>query len=118
MVQIVCRYSNETAFFNRLRALGFNVNTDDPKFTGRDEDRIEDVTTPTLVDVDNFEYLTFECTESQADKLPNNDQNPAFTAIWRSDEDDISTWPMVTVTNYDIDRNPDGTRQQGVGKIA
>ena len=119
MIDIVCKYGNEEAFFNRLMSLGLSIN-EEPR---RTEDRIERVNTPTLTDVNGDNYLTFRCTAEKADKLPSQGNNPAFTLLWRSDEyldeesGTLHPWPMVEVQTYDMDGNPDGTRMQGVGRI-
>ena len=120
MIDIVCKYDNEIAFFNRLMALGFSIN-EEPQ---RTEQRIERVNTPTLTDINGVNYLTFRCTAEQADKMPSQGNNPAFTMLWRSD-DNIGTeeepeqppWPMVEVNRYDEGGNVLGTVLQGVGSI-
>jgi hypothetical protein len=123
MIDVVFKYSNETAFHNRLVALGLSVRT------GQDENghdyRVEELmglcSTPVLEDTSGDKYLCSRMTQEDADKFPGNDHNPAFTIIWRSDDLDEdgnkADWPEVTITAYDIDGNPSGTTTQGVGRI-
>ena len=129
MIETGMRYGNETAFTNRLSALGLVV-----RERGKGEDQviqekwIETVNTPVLVDIDDFEYVCIRMTASQADKLPSQGNNPAFTLIWRSDEYMIEPteeeagvlypWPDAEVFTYDELGEVSGTTFQSIGMIA
>ena len=126
MVDVVCKYGNDLAFYNRLRALQLEVHEAEEGETLKAEGRIERVNTPTLTDINGDMYLTFRCTQKQADKIPSQGNNPAFTMIWRSDELDETDpenpvpypWPEAEVNAYDENGVVSGTRMQGVGRIA
>ena len=127
MVDVVCKYGNDLAFYNRLRALKLEVHEAEEGETLKTEGKIERVNTPTLTDINGDMYLTFRCTQKQADKIPSQGNNPAFTMIWRSDEYMLEPteeeagvlwpWPDVEVNTYDLDGNVNGTTFQEVGMI-
>lgn len=128
-VYIVCQYSNETAFFNRLKALGLIVRNkiDEEGYTRKPEQRIEKCNTPLdiLVDTNGDHFVTLKCLPEQADKLP-PDNNPAFSLRWRSDdyEEDaegnrsLKPFPEAEIDVLDDNGVPTGaTRMQLVGEI-
>ncbi len=123
---VVFKYGNETAFHNRLVAIGLSVRTgqDENGHDYRAEELLGLCSTPVLTDTSGDMYLTGRMSSGDADKIPNNDHNPSFAIIWRSTEvcdygegDVLCDWPEAEVTNYDIDGNPDGTRMQGAPRI-
>ena len=124
MIEVIFRYGNSTAFKNRLNALAlsFRDGDDENGDPYRTEAFLGSVSTPHLEDVNGDKYFTARLVADDADKIPDNDQNPAFAIIWRSDEVDedgnLEPWPEAEGQSYDIDGNPDGTRFQGVGRIA
>ena len=102
MAKIVCKYTNEAAFFNRLASLGLVIRD---KAGRRPQEMIEDCNTPldNLIDTEGNKYVAFECSQSQADKLP-PDNNPAFACIWTDYEIDPETdepypYPVVTANS-------------------
>ena len=112
MAKIVCKYTSELAFFNRLKSLGLVVRD---KPGRRSQELIEDCNTPldNLIDTDGNKYVAFECSQSQADKLP-PDNNPAFACIWKDYEIDPETgepypYPVATA---------DSGRIEEVGRIS
>lgn len=122
MITIVCKYNNETAFLNRLKALGLIIRDPTGEFGNVVvENIIEAVNTPPLEDISGDFLVTFRCSVAQANKLP-PDNNPAFSIVWRSDvfqeDESLFDWPLATVQTYDIDGNPNDTNLQGVGTIA
>ena len=128
MEDVVFKYSNETAFFNRLVALGLSVNAGTNPETGaeyRAEELLGLCSTPVLEDISGDKYMTARMSSEDADKLPNNNQNPAFAIIWRSSEFDYNDpdfpipfpWPEAEVEVYDIDGNYAGTMMEAIGKI-
>ena len=120
---IVCRWTNDTAFVNRLKSIGLVVRdaVDEDGNKRSAEQWIEDCTTPVLVDTQGRKYLSVMMSAKQADKMP-PENNPAFAIIWREDElvevegeDGPYTaqkpWPTVDVSveSQDVDGNVLGT---------
>jgi hypothetical protein len=112
-VDIVIETTNLTGAMNRLHSFGLEKGNGIRLFTGL------------LESVGGLSYFTFRVWEDRINVIPENNA-PPFTILWRSDVyvDDgegnmvLEPWPMVEVQAYDIDGNPDGTRMQGVGRIA
>lgn len=116
MTDVIFKYSNETAFQNRLNAIGHGAHDDAEKrhklrrqvglFLGH----------PTT-DINGDAFQRARMSAEDADKFPPAN-NPAFAIVWRSDEfenDELLPEPQVEVEALDVDGNPDGTRMQGVG---
>jgi hypothetical protein len=120
---VVLRWTQDTAFINRLKSLGLivrdAVDTEGRKRSA--EQWIEDCTTPVLVDTQGRKHVSVQMSAKQAYKMP-PDNNPAFSIIWREDElvevqgEDgpymtQKPWPMVDVSveSQDVDGNVLGT---------
>lgn len=123
---VVFKYGNETAFHNRLAslALAYKAGNDEDGNPYRTEQFLGLVSTPHLENINGDKYFTARLAEEDADKIPNNNHNPAFAIIWRDTEtcdygsgEVLCEWPEVIVINYDEFGNPDGYRSQGVGRI-
>jgi len=116
-MEAILKYGNETAFFNRLNAIGH------PKHDNA-EDRHKLRSTvgmffgDTLTDIYSDKWVRVRMSVKDADKLPPAN-NPAFALMWRSDEfenDDLLPEPLAEVDNSpDLDDNVTGTRLQRVG---
>jgi hypothetical protein len=115
-VDVIFKYSNDTAFWNRLASLGYAERKDEDGQRLKVENRQFDPMTPVMEDViSGFKYQRARMPVDDADKLP-PDSNPAFSIVWRSDQGGVE--PLVTVYTYDTDGSITGTKQQGVGRIA
>jgi hypothetical protein len=117
-MDVVIRYIDRAVCLDKLEEIGVTVNRE----ATRTEDEIGVVNTPSILDVNGNESFCIRLTQDQADLLPTVIEAPVFVVDWRSDEADNDgatfAWPEAEVQTYDIDGNPDGTRMQGVGRIA
>lgn len=87
MVDVILKFSNEIAMANRLIALGVYEKLEPLEGERRPEARWSDTNTPIETDVvSGDQYMTIRLLPDDADKLPNNDHNPAFAIVWRSDD--------------------------------
>ena len=108
-VDINIETNNLAATEGRLHSLGLSKGNGIRLFTSA------------LESVGGLFYLTFRVWEDRIHVIPKSN-SPSFLILWRSDvrdeEGELLPWPEVEVTKYDIDGNPDGTRHQGIGRIA
>jgi hypothetical protein len=115
-VDVIFKYSNDTAFWNRLAVLGYAERKDDEGNRLKVESRQFDPMTPVLQDVlTGDKYQRAQMAVEDADKIP-SDSNPAFSIVWRSDVGGPE--PQVTVYTYDENNTITGTRLQSIGRIA
>ena len=105
-IDIEIETTNPTAALSRLHSLGLEKGNGIRLYTS------------TLESVTGLFYFTFRVWADRVHVIPENN-NPTFKIMHRSDEEagEQLPRPMVEVTNYDIDGNPDGTRIQGIGRI-
>jgi hypothetical protein len=122
-ITVVLRYTNETAFLNRMASIGLAERVFE-EGRGSPLMRFGEVNTSVKADEDTGEnYLTILLNKSDADKFPPSN-NPAFALIWRSDECELGgpdhfPWPTYSVEDRDEGGVGLGTfHQQGVGGIA
>jgi hypothetical protein len=128
MIDIVITTGNMTSCNARLKQLGIVVR--DPEDEEGNKRKIEDtyeiVNTPILEDVTGDFFFTIRLSAEQYELIPPSGNTPNFDIIWDSTEYDetdpenpvLFPWPEAEVQAYDIDGLPDGTRMQGVGRIA
>ena len=117
MADVIFRYGNETAFWNRLASLGMAERKAEDGSRLKLIDRGFLIMTPVLEDIHGNKYQRARMDASDADKFP-DDNNPAFAIVWRSDEtteENENPEPMVEVTEYDENGDEVGTRMQAVG---
>lgn len=115
----ILKYGNDTAFWNRLSAIGHPKH---PKNEFGDYRHILRQTVGmffggTLEDINGDKWVRVRMSAKDADKIPPVN-NPAFAIVWRSDEFENNgplSEPMAEVNMYDIDGNVTGTRMQRVG---
>lgn len=118
-IDVILKYGNETAFRNRLEAIGHPQHPADEFGNLRHILRrtVGIFFGGTLEDIAGAKWVRVRMSTKDADKLPSAN-NPAFTIVWRSDEfigDELLPEPMAEVNTCDIDGNVTGTRLQGVG---
>ena len=85
MITAIMKYSNETAFWLRMRSLGLVNEDDEGNRNPRQEDAAGRCLTPPAVCSDGDKVLRILLEAKDADKLPPA-ANPAFSVVWRSDD--------------------------------
>ncbi len=108
-VDIQVETTNRTGAINRLHSLGLETGNND----------VTDIVTINLANTVNGKtYFSFRVPNDRAHVIPDNN-SPVFTIVWRSDRpEEFPTKPLIEVTKFDINGNPDGTRFEGIGTIA
>ena len=119
---VVLRYTNETAFLNRMASIGlaervFEEDEGSPLMRwGQGGNASPSKSVDINGDLTGEEFIAIRFSESDADKMP-PDNNPAFALVY-DPRDPESVWPTFTVNTFDVDGNIAGVRQQGVGGLS
>ena len=128
MNTVIMQYSNETAFWNRMDALGLSNKDEEGNLAKRQEDRAGRCLTPPLVCSDGSMVLRILMTPEDAAKMP-PENNPAFALVWDSSDLEevvvdgepviqVKEEPLFGVDTYDEDGNVSGSRMAVAPKIA
>jgi hypothetical protein len=118
-IDVILKYGQETAFWNRLAAIGHPKHPVDEFGNLRHKLRrtVGIFFGGTLEDINGDKWVRARMFAEDADKLPPTN-NPAFAIMWRSDEfenDELLPEPEAEVETFAIDGNTNGTRVQSVG---
>lgn len=94
MPDIVIRAKSISHAYARLRVAGLRVVVDEnDNPVGKIEETCERCCSPAMTIKGGDVVFAVRIDASKADKIPSND-TPNFGVVWRSDEDDMSTYPV------------------------